>query len=153
MIEVEKPLVTLSPPQHIGFVVKSVDRAIDHYRSNFGWGPFNIFEMEMEDFKYRGKPGNCRLKIAIAQTGPVQVEFIEVLDGESPHTEFLQEKGEGMHHLCYEVESLDRILADLADKGMETALYQDYPDRGLTVAYVDSTAVGGIMLELIERRG
>ena len=147
----EQPKVKLPPVEQIGIVVKDVDRAIEYYSSNFGWGPFRVQEVHLDGFTYRGKPGSCRLKIAFAKSGPIEIELIRVLEGDTPHTDFLREKGEGLQHLRFRVDDLDKTLAELAKEGIQPVMYQRFPDFGTAFAYLNSDKIGGVMFELIEQ--
>ena len=146
----QEPTVKLPPVEQIGIVVKDVDRAIEYYSSNFGWGPFRVREVNMNGFSYRGKLSNCRLKMALAKSGPIEIELIQVLEGETPHTEFLREKGEGLQHLRFRVDDLDSMLAELAKEGIHPIFQQRMPDLGAAFAYVNSDKIGGVMFELFE---
>lgn len=146
----QEPRVRLPPVDQIGIVVKDMDRAIEYYGANFGWGPFRVQEREIKGFTYRGKIGNCRLKMALARSGPIEIELIQVLEGETPHTEFLREKGEGVQHLRCCVDDLDKMLAELAKEGIEPVFHQSLPQFGVSWAYLNSDKVGGVMLELIQ---
>ena len=152
MTEQQQPRVKLPPVQQIGIVVKDMDRAIEYYSSNFGWGPFQIQEVKMKGFTYRGEAGSCRLKMAIAQSGPIEIELIQVLEGETPHTEFLREKGEGLHHLRFSVDDLNAVLAQWAGEGIEPVWQHSMPEIGVSWAYLNTDAVGGVMVELIEMK-
>ena len=92
MAKQQEPRVKLPPVSQIGIVVKDMDKAIEYYSSTFGWGPFNVLDIELKEFTYKGEPGDCRLKVALARSGPVEIELIQVLEGETPHLEFLREK-------------------------------------------------------------
>ena len=146
----QEPRVKLPPVDQIGIVVKDIDRAIEYYSSTFGWGPFRVQESEIKGFTHRGKKGNCRLKIAFARSGPVEIELIQVLEGETPHSEFLREKGEGLQHLRCSVDDIDNMLAELAKEGIETVFHQSLPQFGVSWAYLNTDKVGGVMLELIQ---
>ena len=152
MAKRQKPRVKLPPLDQIGIVVKDLDKAIEYYSSIFGWGPFHVREFEMRGFAYRGGEGYCRARRAFTQSGPVQVELVQVLEGETPHTEYLQEKGEGVQHLRFIVDDLKGMLAELAKEGIEPIYAQSYPEFGVDFAYVDSDQVGGVVFELIEAR-
>src|SRR3990172_751686 len=106
MSEQKEPLVRLKPPEQIGIVVKDLDRAMEFYSSNFGWGPFRTSEFEM-DIDYKGKDWKIRQRIAHAQCGAVEIELYHVLQGETPHTDFLAARGEGMQHLRFDVDNLE----------------------------------------------
>ena len=148
----EQPRVKLPPVEQIGIVVKDVDKAIEYYSSNFGWGPFRVREVKLDEFIYRGKPGRCRLKIAFTKSGPIEIELIQVLEGETPHTEFLREKGEGLQHLRFRVDDLDKTLAELAKEGIHPIFHQHLPDLGTAFAYLNSDKIGGVMFELFEQK-
>ena len=149
MSEHPMPAVRLPPVEQIGIVVKDLDRAVEYYSSVFGWGPFQIREIEMDGFTYRNRQGNCRLKMAFANSGPVEIELIEVLEGETPHTEFLRQKGEGLHHLRFRVEDFDTILRTLAGNDVEPVFHQVFP--GITAfAYLDTDKIGGVIFELFQ---
>jgi 4-hydroxyphenylpyruvate dioxygenase-like putative hemolysin len=152
MAEQQEPRVKLPPVQQVGIVVKDMDRAIEYYSSNFGWGPFQVREVKIEGFTYRGKTGSCRHKVAFAQSGPIQIELIQVLEGETPHTEFLREKGEGLQHLAFRVEDLDGILAELAKEGITPIFHHSFLNLGIAFAYLNTDKIGGVMFELLEMK-
>ena len=145
--------VKLPPVDQIGIVVKDMDKAIEYYQSIFGWGPFSVMETELNGFTYRGKTGDCRLKLAMGNSGSMEIELIQVLEGETPHSEFLREKGEGIQHLRCCVDDLDSILAELAKDGIEPVFHHSFPEMGVAFAYLNSDKIGGVMLELLQIKG
>jgi hypothetical protein len=148
----EEPLVKFSEILQIGFVVKDAEKAAEYYTNNLGWGPFEFMESEFRDYTFRGKKYDyARQKIAFAQHGPMNIELIEPIEGETPASEFLREKGEGINHLYLgHVEDLDPILDKLNTVGITPAYRTDFTMHGLTVdaVYLNTDAFGGIMLEL-----
>jgi methylmalonyl-CoA/ethylmalonyl-CoA epimerase len=142
--------VKLPPVEQIGIVVRDLDRAIEYYTSTFGWGPFEVHSAEIKGVVYRGQPTGCKLRLAMARSGSIEIELIQVLEGETPHTEFLREKGEGLHHLRFRVDDLDGILAEWAKQGIKPVWSHRYPEFGISFAYVDTTGIGGMMIELFE---
>lgn len=150
MANQKEPIVKLSPVEQIGIVVKDMDQAIDYYSSTFGWGPFHVMDLEMKGATYRGKICDCRLKIGFYRADPIEIELIQVLEGETPHTEFLRERGEGLQHLRFSVDNLDEMLAKLAKQGIEPVFQHSYPEIGISFAYLDTDKIGGVMFELIE---
>ena len=153
MTNKEQPRVKLPPPDQVCIVVKDMDRAIEYYSSVFGWGPFQIMESVTKDITYRGRKGDCHLKLAFAQSGPIEIELIQVLEGETPHSDFLKDKGEGLHHLRFPVQGLDGILAELAKDGIEPIWSKDYTEHGISFAYLNTEKIGGGVFELIDRYG
>jgi len=101
----------------------------------------------MDGFTYHNRQGNCRLKMALAKSGPVEIELIEVLEGETPHTKFLREKGEGLHHLRFRVEDFESILSTLAGNDVEPLFDQVFPGIA-AFAYLDTDKIGGVIFEL-----
>ena len=140
--------VKLPALDQICIVVKDVDKAVEFYASVFGLGPFYIVEVPLE-MTYRGQPGSpSRLKIGFVLSGDIEIELIQVLEGETPHTEILREKGEGIHHLRFSVTGFDDMLAALAKEGIEPVWYNRYEGGGM--AYLGDDKVGGTMFELVE---
>ncbi|GAF80790.1 unnamed protein product [marine sediment metagenome] len=150
MAKKQEPRVKLPPVEQVGIVVKDMERAMEYYSSTFGWGPFQVMELEMKGATYRGQPCDCRLKLAFARSGPIEIELIQVLEGETPHTEFLREKGEGLQHLRFSVDDIDGTLAKLAKEGIEPVFQHSYPEIGISFAYLNTDKIGGVMIELIE---
>lgn len=93
MAEDQSQEVKLGPLSHVGIVVRNMDEAIEYYSSVFGIGPFNTEVYDLNEFIHQGRPVNAKVKAAIANAGPVFIELIEVLEGETPHSKFLREKG------------------------------------------------------------
>lgn len=167
----QEPRVKLGPVHHVGIVVKDVDKAAEYYSSVFGLGLFrtDVYEMdETTGFTYRGQPARARVKAAFSQRGPIAIELVEVLEGETPHTEFLRQKGEGVQHIAFTVEDLDETLAELAKEGIEPILRYGLlveqpadPNSDKTggarkrvfevnEVYLNSDKIGGAIIQLME---
>src|SRR4030042_2671075 len=86
---------------HIGIVVRNMNKTIERLTA-LGIGPFKprILPPDARE-EYRGKPfiPSQRVAIQITQIGDMELELIQPIDGESPHQEFLAQKGEGIQHL------------------------------------------------------
>ena len=150
MSEDKKKSIKLPPVEQVGIVVRDMNKAIEFYSTVFGLGPFQEMEYSLEGVLYRGKPSGCRIKTATAQSGPIEIELIQVLEGETPHTEFLRDKGEGLHHLRFRVDDLDGKLAEYAEQGIEPVWQHSMPELGVSWAYLNTDTIGGTMIELIE---
>ncbi len=145
-----KGAVILPPVDQVGIVVTDLDKSVEYYADTFGWGPFQVSEVDLKGCVYRGKPTDCRLKMAQTQSGPIEIELIQVLEGESPHSEFLREKGQGLHHIRFTVTHLDEVLTEWAKAGIEPVWQHSVPKAGVSWAYVNTDHAGGIMAELYE---
>jgi len=138
----------------IGLVVHDVDRAMEYYRDTFGLGPWLVSTPERSTCIVRGKQVEARLKIALAYSGHVQWELIQVLAGETIHTEALRERGEGLHHLGFIVNDLAERLRAYQTAGLEILQQGVIEEMGFRIdyAYLDTVAIGGVIFELIQNR-
>jgi len=146
MAERQEPRLRLTSPNHIGIVVKDMDQAIGYYSSLFGWGPFRVHEGDMKMATFRGQPGSGRFKMAIGRSDSMVIELFQPLEGESPYAEFFREKGEGMHHLGFQVDDFDKALAQLAEEGIEPIFHGRFPQGAF--AYCNTDRIGGVVIEL-----
>lgn len=138
----------------IGCVVHDVDRAMEYYRDTFGLGPWLVVEPRQSTCIVRGQPVEARLKFALAYSGRVQLELIEVLKGETIHTEALRERGEGLHHLGFIVNNLDERLQACRVAGIEVLQQGVIEEMGFRIdyAYLNTASPGGVIFELIQNR-
>jgi catechol 2,3-dioxygenase-like lactoylglutathione lyase family enzyme len=138
----------LGPIDQVGYVVHDLERALPRYESIFG--PFEVATAPIEAATYRGKPSDCVLALAVNRSGPVEVELIAVVEGETPHTEHLRAHGEGPHHVRFKVEGLDQKLAALEAAGFETIYYKRFGPQ-VVFAYVETPdELGRSVIELLE---
>jgi len=137
------------PPVHqLGYVVSDIEKTCRYYESTFGMGPFSeVIDVDMDGAFLRGKPVKTKIKVAFAQSGDVQVEFIQPVEGENVYTEFLASKGDGIHHLAFQVDDMDAIKAEFAKKGFEPVFHRDMDV--MEFAYFDTSEFGGLMIEFL----
>lgn len=91
------------------------------------------------------------VEVQIYQVGNTRVELLFPLSGETPVGRFLQKKGEGLHHLAFEVPHLEQALIYLQEQGIVPL--EGYPKQGAqsrTVAFLNPKTTGGVLIELIE---
>jgi methylmalonyl-CoA/ethylmalonyl-CoA epimerase len=139
---------TLPPVHQLGYVVNDIEKACEYYESVFGTGPFSdVIEVDMNGAIFRGKPVNTTIKVAFVQSGDVQIELIQPVEGENPYTEFLEERGEGIHHLAYQVEDMDAMKTLFTEKVGEPVFHRDMGI--MEFAYFDTSEVGGLMIEFL----
>lgn len=146
-----EPAVRLPPVEQIGIVVRDVDQAAGFFASAFGWGPFKVREGEQKGFNYDGRTGDCRLKMAIARSGDIEIELIQVIEGETPHSEFLRRHGEGLQHLRFRVGDIDAMTAALAREGVDPLWSQRFPGVA-AFAYMKADRTSGLTVELFEKK-
>ena len=134
----------------IGVVVEDVDRTIAFYQSTFGLGPFDIREVEAPNVWDRGEEKHIKARLAFASLGEVELELIQILEGDSLHLEFLRKHGEGIHHLGFFVKDFRAKLEQAEAMGFK--VLQVDPFRQM-YAYLDTREHGGVIFELIAPLG
>ena len=133
----------------VGVVVKDIDQAVNYYSTTFGIGPFRLFDLDIPNVTLHGKPISLKFRAAFTRMGPIQFELIEVPEGESIYWEFLDKKGEGLHHLGFYVTDIDKEVAKLERLGI--GVLQGGKLNGGGFAYLDTERVGGVIFELLQR--
>jgi hypothetical protein len=135
----------------IGYVVADMAASLPHYEALFG--PFSVYEAQLDGALFRGETIDCKLKIATNDSGPIEIELIEVLEGETPHTEHLREHGEGPQHVRFRVEGIEAKLAELEAAGYTNIFFKRF-GPGIAFSYLESPrAMGGRTIELLEMPG
>ncbi|HXJ84935.1 MAG TPA: VOC family protein [Candidatus Methylomirabilis sp.] len=124
--------------EHIAIAVDSLRESIDSLRDTFG--------LRLE---YEEQIGDTRLAML-----PVGETYLELLEGQAPGsgvTHWINEKGPGLFHICFEVENIDEALAELKAKGVR--LRDESPrigHAGARIAFIDPSATGNVLIELAE---
>jgi catechol 2,3-dioxygenase-like lactoylglutathione lyase family enzyme len=104
----------------IAIVVHDLEQVAKNYRTVLGIGPWAIYEWEaplVYDRTYHGERAWARERIALAQVGGVQLELVQPVEGPSIYADWLEEHGEGLHHLNFLVDDVDQAVAALAEQG------------------------------------
>lgn len=107
----------------IAILVKDLEVVAENYWKILGIGPWSIFKWEAPMVYgriYHGKPAWAREKIALAQVGDVQIELAQAIDGPSIYADWVEEQGEGLHHINFlsdTAEDHEKILETLANEG------------------------------------
>jgi methylmalonyl-CoA/ethylmalonyl-CoA epimerase len=138
----------LGPIDQIAYAVHDLEQSLPIYTALYG--EFEVGVSPLSDCTFRGESIDCSLKLAVNRDGPVEIELIEVLEGRTPHSEFLEAHGEGLHHVRFGVDELDPTLRALDRAGYETIFYKRFgPTVGF--AYVEAPReIGASLIELLE---
>lgn len=125
---------------HIGIAVKSIDDNKAFYEDVLG----AIFEgIEVVESQ--------KVRVAFYRIGSVKLELLEPTSEESTIAKFIEKKGEGLHHVAYEVESIEARLAELKAEGVK--LIDETPRMGahhMKIAFLHPKSSAGILTELCE---
>lgn len=138
----------LGPIDQVSYVVEDLEKALPHYEAIYG--PFQVAESPLADCTIRGTQADCVLKLAVNNGGPVEIELIQVLEGDTSHSEHLRTHGEGLHHVRFRVADLDAKLEELTKEGFQTVFYKRFgPSVGF--AYLEAPQeIGGSVIELLQ---
>jgi methylmalonyl-CoA/ethylmalonyl-CoA epimerase len=123
-------------------VVRSIEDALPFHRDVLGLTLESVLDIEAD-----------RVRIAFLGVGESKVELVQPTDDTTGVARFLAAKGEGVHHVCYEVADLASALDRMAEAGVE--LIDRRPRRGAEgpVAFVHPRSGHGVLVELIEAPG
>ena len=132
----------LGKVHHVALIVRSVDAAGRFWHDTLGLPLETVMDV----------PGD-RVRIAFLTIGEAKVELVEPTDDTTGVARFLASKGEGFHHVCFEVANLAETLLRLEIDGLE--LIDSAPRRGAEgpVAFIHPRSCHGVLVELIEAPG
>ena len=141
-------------PFQIAFVVHDLDAAARRFGALLGAGPWRgyVFDATTVPTRlYQGEPADWSLRLALNSQHP-QYELLQPGTGPSIHATWLEQRGEGFHHVAYVVDAIDAACAELGAAGhepvMEAAGFGAGGDgRGV---YVDTVDALGFYVELVE---
>jgi methylmalonyl-CoA/ethylmalonyl-CoA epimerase len=124
---------------HVAVAVEDISKAAQFWESVLGLKLDRIEEVESQ-----------HAKVAFFPCGESEVELVEPTDTESGTARFLQTRGPGIHHLCLEVNDIDKALEELKAKDVrlinETAIVRE----GRKMAFIHPKSSGGVLIELYQ---
>ncbi len=137
-----------------GYVVRDVEAALRHWTEVLGVGPFFYFErVPLDWFTYRGEPSPVEVSIALANSGPLQIELIQQRnDAPSMYRDFLATGLEGLQHVAYWTEHFDEDMARIEKAGYEVGQAGCIGRSGRFV-YLRTEAHPGTVVEVSEVTG
>jgi len=135
----------------IGIIVKDIERSSEAYARFFGV-PKPAWVITDEQGKahteYQGKPTKARAKLAFFDLDNIQLELIEPDDQPSTWREFLDTRGEGVHHIAFVITGMNDKIAVLQNNQIQMVQKGDY--TGGCYSYVDTIGELKVILELLE---
>ena len=140
----------------VAILVPDLMASIKHNHEDFGIGPWHIYTYEqplVSKMTYHGEPADYSMRIGLSYFGPMRIELIQPLAGESVYADFIAKHGYGLHHFGLLVEDMDAALSEARTAGYEMTM--DGSGFGLDgdghYAYLDTEDRLGVILELISR--
>jgi methylmalonyl-CoA/ethylmalonyl-CoA epimerase len=124
---------------HIGIVVAEIDEALKFWRDAMGI-----------ELHHREEVPGQKAQVAFLPIGDTEVELVQPTSEDSGAGKFLQERGGGMHHLCFEVDDIKEKLMDLKTKGIRLINEEPIELPGRKMAFIHPKSTGGVLVELYE---
>ena len=124
---------------HVGVAVKSVDQMLAIYGK--------IGEFQVKQTEVTGQ----KAKVALLKAGEASVEFLEPTSEDSTLAKFIRERGEGLHHIAFEVDDIEKTTEELKARGFRF-IYDKPADGkfGSRVNFMHPKSTGGILVELTQ---
>lgn len=128
---------------HIGIAVKDLQSQIAIYRDQLGMRLEGIEEVPAQ-----------MVKVAFFQVGDSRIELLESTSPEGPVAKHVEKRGEGLHHVAYEVAEIRFAMAEAKAKGLQLLSEEPRPGAHHTlVCFLHPRTTGGVLTELIQKQG
>lgn len=126
---------------HIGIAVKSIDEALKFYEGVLG---IKCVSQEVVEEQ--------KVKVAFLPVGDTEVELLESTDEDGPVARFIEKKGEGIQHIAYKVDDIEKSIKELKEKGIRMIdEVPRYGAGGAKIAFLHPKSTFGVLVELCQR--
>ena len=125
---------------HLGMAVKNLEEAREFYRSVFG--------LESSE-PIVGGDGTIR--VSMVRVGSTLIELLQPIGNEGVMAKFLEKRGEGFHHICYEVEDIQAEIASVKAAGLEVLGEPKPGAEGMSV-FLHPRGTHGVLVEFVEKK-
>jgi len=140
----------------VAIIVEDLDKAVENYWKMFGIGNWHMYTYGkplVKKMTYHGKPGEYKMRVALSYLGPMRIELIEPMEGDTVYADFVKEHGYGVHHFGVLVDNMEEAIAEAEAAGL--VMTMDGAGFGRDgdghYAYLDTEDQLGVTIELIER--
>lgn len=126
--------------EHIGIAVKNLKESIKYYEDVLGLKCYSIEEVKDQ-----------KVRTAFFRVGQTKIELLESTEPDGPIGKFIEKKGEGIHHLAFNVKNISGALDEAKQKGIR--LIDEKPRKGaegLDIAFLHPKSTNGVLTELCE---
>lgn len=147
----KEPVIVSKKVAQVAVIVKDIDKARTAWAQMLGVKVPEVSVAEGHFSRptlYRGNPSDAKAKLAFFAMDNLQIELIQPLGGKSTWQEFLDNNGEGIHHIAFEVKNIDGVEKEFALINMPTVQRGGWD--GGAYSYVDGSKEIGCILELLE---
>jgi methylmalonyl-CoA/ethylmalonyl-CoA epimerase len=126
--------------EHIGIAVSNLDETSKMYEKLFGAPAYKEEEVASEG-----------VKTAFFMSGPNKIELLEATNPESPIAKYIAKKGEGIHHIAFDVEDISSEVVRLKNEGF--VVLNEIPKKGADnklVVFLHPKSTNGVLIELCQ---
>ena len=126
--------------EHIGIAVKSIEASKTLFESLLGREEYKVEEVLSES-----------VRTSFFQVGESKIELLEAIDGKGAISKFIEKRGEGIHHIAFEVEDILESMKELREKGFR--LLNEVPKKGADnklVCFIHPKSANGVLVELCQ---
>ena len=126
--------------EHIGIAVKDIEKSNELFASLFGEKHYKIENVLSEG-----------VKTSFFQIGPNKIELLEASKPDSPIAKFIEKKGEGIHHIAFAVDNINKEIDRLKKKGF--IVLNETPKKGADnklVSFLHPKSSNGVLIELCQ---
>ena len=124
---------------HLGVAVNNLEEGREFYRTVFGLGSSEPI-----------LGGDGTIRVSMVNAGNAVIELLQPIGDEGVMAKFLKKRGEGIHHICYEVEDINKEVASLRSKGIEVIGEPSPGAEGMSV-FLHPRNTHGVLVEFVEK--
>lgn len=129
--------------EHIGIAVKDIEASNKLFETLFNKPHYKVEAVESEG-----------VKTSFFQVGESKIELLEATNSDSAIAKFIEKKGEGIHHMAFEVDDIDAEIERLSGEGFQ--LIHQTPKDGADnkrIAFLHPKSTNGVLIELCQDKG
>ena len=140
----------------VAILVENLEEAVENYHRLFGidnWHFYTYGKPLVKKMSYHGKPVEYKMRVALSYLGPMRIELIQPLEGETVYADFIRDHGYGLHHLGVLVDDMEDAVTQAEAAGVKMLMDGSGfgSDGDGHYAYLDTEKLIGASIELIER--
>ena len=132
--------MNISHIEHIGIAVKSIEESRKYYEEVLGLTCYAVEEVKDQ-----------KVKTAFFQVGDTKIELLESTSPDGPIGKFIEKKGEGIHHIAFDVDDIEAEVKRLKDEGF--IVLNETPKKGADnklVSFLHPKSTNGVLIELCQ---
>ncbi|MCQ1530573.1 methylmalonyl-CoA epimerase [Lutispora saccharofermentans] len=128
---------------HIGIAVNNLEESVNFYEDILGLKLQGVETVEEQ-----------KVKVAFLPVGDTEIELLEATTPDSPIAKFIENKGQGVQHIAFRVDDLEKALEEMKKLGIRLIDEKPrYGAGGARIAFLHPKSTNGVLVELCERKG